>query len=70
MILKTKKYILDLCLSLFISMLMISVMIFATLPFTGNIYDFDIMMILVLIGISLLIYIGIPVIWEVTYDRS
>lgn len=70
MILKTKKYILDLCLSLFISMLMLSVMIFATLPLTGNIYDFDIMMILVLIGISLLIYIGIPVIWEVTYDRS
>lgn len=70
MILKTKKYILDLCLSLFISMLMLSVMIFATLPLTGNTYDFDIMMVLVLIGISLLIYIGIPMIWEATYDRS
>lgn len=70
LVLKLKKYILDFCISLVLCVCILVIMIYFTLDLTGNTYDFNIMMIFVMIMIILFIYVGIPMIWEVTYDRN
>lgn len=70
LIIKLKKYSIDFCLSFFISCLLLFIMIIFTFPLTGNDYDFQIMMFIVLGIIHFMIYIVIPFIWEVFYDRN